>query len=187
VHPETLEVRRYPLPDSNYAILNAATFDADGTLWFTGQGGIYGSLAPSSGKMRVYQVPRGCGPYGIHHTPKGGFWYASLAGSCIGHIRLSSRSGEPLRGAGREDSVARGHNVVITGPYRVVRHPMYAGAHSLLSRHSVVAGLLVWARPRASFDRRARRSCAAGGGRWRLEGYTEYAARVRYRLIPMIW
>jgi len=87
VHPETLDVKRYPLPEgTGYANLNTATFDADGTLWFTGQSGIYGSLEPGTGSMRVYQAPRGYGPYGIHHTPDGEVWYASLAGSYIGHV-----------------------------------------------------------------------------------------------------
>ena len=87
VHPKTLEIRRYPLPEEGgYANLNTATFDVDGTLWFTGQSGIYGSLDPITGRMRVYQAPRSYGPYGIHHTPNGEVWYASLAGSYIGHI-----------------------------------------------------------------------------------------------------
>jgi virginiamycin B lyase len=87
VHPKTLEVTRYPLPEAGgYANLNTATFGSAGTLWFTGQAGIYGSLDRGSGEMRVYQAPRGYGPYGIHHTPDGEVWYASLAGSYIGHI-----------------------------------------------------------------------------------------------------
>lgn len=91
VHPETLQVKRYPLPeDTDYANLNTATFGADGTLWFTGQSGIYGSLDPESGTMHVYQAPRGYGPYGIHHTPSGEIWYASLAGSYIGHINAET-------------------------------------------------------------------------------------------------
>lgn len=87
VDPETMEVTRYPLLDeTGYANLNTATFGNGGRLWFTGQSGIYGSLDPASGEMRVYQAPRGYGPYGIHHTPDGEVWYASLAGSYIGHI-----------------------------------------------------------------------------------------------------
>jgi streptogramin lyase len=29
--------------------LNTAAFDASGTLWFTGQGGVYGRLDPATG------------------------------------------------------------------------------------------------------------------------------------------
>lgn len=87
VHPKTLEVTRYPLPEgTGYTNLNTATFGADGKLWFTGQSGIYGSLDPASGDMRVHEAPRGYGPYGIHHTPDGEVWFASLAGGYIGHI-----------------------------------------------------------------------------------------------------
>ncbi len=105
VHPDTLAVTRYPLPDgTGYANLNTATFDGGGTLWFTGQSGIYGSLDPKSGEMRVYTAPRGYGPYGIHRTPDGEVWYSSLAGSYIG--RIDSRTGmvqvfdPPTDGAG---------------------------------------------------------------------------------------
>jgi virginiamycin B lyase len=87
VNPDGLAVTRYPLPDgSDHANLNTATFDVEGRLWFTGQSGIYGSLEPESGEMHVYEAPRGYGPYGIHHTPSNDVWYASLAGSYIGHI-----------------------------------------------------------------------------------------------------
>jgi virginiamycin B lyase len=91
VHPETEKVTRYPLPDGiGYANLNTAAFDANSTLWFTGQSGIYGSLDPDSGEMAVYQAPRGYGPYGIDTTPSGEVWYASLAGSYIGHINTGT-------------------------------------------------------------------------------------------------
>jgi streptogramin lyase len=47
VDPETEEVKAFPLPeDTGYANLNTATFDKNGTLWFTGQSGIYGRLDP---------------------------------------------------------------------------------------------------------------------------------------------
>jgi virginiamycin B lyase len=39
--------------------------------WFTGQSGVYGRLDPASGKMEVFDAPKGRGPYGIHSTPDG--------------------------------------------------------------------------------------------------------------------
>ena len=85
--PASGEVRRYPLPeDAGYANLNTAAFDGDGVLWFTGQSGFYGSLNPASGDMRVFEAPRGHGPYGITATPEGEVYYASLAGDHIAHI-----------------------------------------------------------------------------------------------------
>ena len=87
VDPRTRRVRRFPLPaSSGYTNLNTATFDKRGVLWFTGQSGIYGRLDPKVGKVRVFQAPRGEGPYGITTTPAGDVYYASLAGSYLGRI-----------------------------------------------------------------------------------------------------
>ncbi|QPC44201.1 lyase [Kaustia mangrovi] len=87
VHPESLDVTRYPLPEGRgNANLNTAAFDGNGVLWFTGQAGIYGRLDPETGEMAVFDAPRGYGPYGIDATPGGEIWYASLAGSYIGHV-----------------------------------------------------------------------------------------------------
>ena len=87
VDAETEEVTVYPLPESTgYANLNTATFDGNGVLWFTGQSGIYGSFDPATEEMQVYDAPRGAGPYGIATTPSGEVFYASLAGSYLGHI-----------------------------------------------------------------------------------------------------
>ena len=83
----------------------------------------------------------------------------------------------------------RGHRVISTGPYAWVRHPMYTstllffvGAPLLLGSYWGVAmsPLLV-----ALFAVRARieeHALLAG-----LAGYADYAARVRYRLVPGIW
>jgi len=83
----------------------------------------------------------------------------------------------------------RGHRVVSTGPYAIVRHPLYAsmliylpatalllGSWAGLAGSVVFAGVLVFRT--AMEDRELQRS---------LPGYSEYAARVRYRLIPGIW
>jgi protein-S-isoprenylcysteine O-methyltransferase Ste14 len=83
----------------------------------------------------------------------------------------------------------RGHTVVTTGPYRYVRHPMYAsmllffpGSALLLGSWGglllcpVLLGVLVW---RTALEDRMLRS--------KLAGYDRYARRVRYRLIPRVW
>jgi virginiamycin B lyase len=91
VDPATGAVRRFPLPGDRPAVnLNTATFDRRGVLWFTGQGGVYGSVDPRGGRVRVFDAPRGAGPYGITTTPDGDVWYASLAGSHIAAIDLDS-------------------------------------------------------------------------------------------------
>jgi virginiamycin B lyase len=87
VDPASEAVRRFPLPGDHPAVnLNTATFDRRGVLWFTGQGGVYGSVDPRRGRVRVFDAPRGPGPYGITTTPGGDVWYASLAGSHIAAI-----------------------------------------------------------------------------------------------------
>jgi virginiamycin B lyase len=80
VDPKTLAVTRFPLPkDRPNANLNTAVFDKQGHLWFTGQSGIYGELDPKRASMRVFDAPRGHGPYGICVTPDGSLYFASLA------------------------------------------------------------------------------------------------------------
>lgn len=87
VDPFTENVTIYSLPQGvGYANLNTATFDNNGTLWFTGQSGIYGRLFPSTGVIEVFDAPKGPGPYGITTTPNGEVYYASLAGNYIGLI-----------------------------------------------------------------------------------------------------
>jgi protein-S-isoprenylcysteine O-methyltransferase Ste14 len=83
----------------------------------------------------------------------------------------------------------RGHRVVTTGPYAYVRHPMYAGALGLVLGAPLLLGswwglagaalmILVMAM-RALLEERALRA--------ELDGYADYAARVRYRLVPHLW
>ena len=66
---------------AGYANLNTATFDHQGSLWFTGQSGIFGRLDPQVGQIDVFQAHHGPGPYGISTTPNGTIYYSSLAGS----------------------------------------------------------------------------------------------------------
>jgi virginiamycin B lyase len=115
VDPETAEVRRYPLPTGERNVnLNTATFDRSGVLWFTGQGGVYGKLDPASGKVEVFEAPRGRGPYGIATTPDGSVYYASLAGSHIARVNPETGKAEPIdaptagQGARRVWSDSRG-------------------------------------------------------------------------------
>jgi virginiamycin B lyase len=91
VDPFTENVTIYSLPQGvGYANLNTATFDNNGTLWFTGQSGIYGRLFPSTGAMEIFDAPNGAGPYGITTTPNGSVYYASLADSYVGLIDIKT-------------------------------------------------------------------------------------------------
>ena len=86
VDAETRAMVRFPLPGGrNFANLNTAAFDRAGILWFTGQDGVYGRLDPATGQMKVWEAPRGPGPYGIAATGTGVF-FASLAGNYLGRI-----------------------------------------------------------------------------------------------------
>jgi len=83
----------------------------------------------------------------------------------------------------------RQQRVVDTGPYRVVRHPMYAGAALLLIGMPLwlgsTAGALLAALPIGLLAFRIRieeRFLAR-----ELSGYEAYARRVRYRLVPFVW
>ncbi|MFN8556231.1 MAG: lyase [Dehalococcoidia bacterium] len=105
VDPLSEEARIFALPASRAgANLNTAAFDGRGVLWFTGQAGVYGSLDPATGAMRVFDAPRGRGPYGTAATPAGDIYYASLAGSHIARIDLDSGAATviepPTRGQG---------------------------------------------------------------------------------------
>ena len=83
----------------------------------------------------------------------------------------------------------RGHRVCDTGPYRIVRHPGYAG--NLLALPGMVLALgsvwllipaaaaLVIAVIRTELEDRTLRE--------ELPGYPDYARRVRYRLIPWVY
>jgi virginiamycin B lyase len=116
VDPKTRAVKAWRLPVSTgYANLNTAIFDANGVHWFTGQRGIYGRLDPRSGELQVFKAPGGRGPYGIHVTPQGVVYYASLAGSHI--ARIDGASGKatviepptPAQGARRVWSDSKGN------------------------------------------------------------------------------
>ena len=91
VDPISKEVKAWPLPASRSgANLNTAAFDGKGRIWFTGQTGIYGRLDPATGKMDVWDAPKGVGPYGITGTPSGDIYYVSLAGSFLGNPDLET-------------------------------------------------------------------------------------------------
>jgi virginiamycin B lyase len=105
VHAGTEQITRFPLPkDKGYANLNTGTFDKDGNHWFTGQAGIYGKVDASTGDVKVWDAPKGRGPYGIATTPSGEVWFSSLAGDYIARIETTTGELEivesPTPGAG---------------------------------------------------------------------------------------
>jgi virginiamycin B lyase len=91
VDPKDHKVQLWKLNGGpSYANLNTLVFDKQGTLWFTGQGGVIGRFEPQAEKMQVWDAPRGNGPYGIALTPQGTVWYVSLAGNYLAEIDRAS-------------------------------------------------------------------------------------------------
>jgi protein-S-isoprenylcysteine O-methyltransferase Ste14 len=83
----------------------------------------------------------------------------------------------------------RGHVVVTDGPYAYVRHPGYAGMTVAAFAATFLLGslwaLVPWAVMTALTVVRVvleERTLTR-----HLTGYTEYAARTRYRLLPLVW
>jgi virginiamycin B lyase len=90
VDPVSSDVDVFPLPGgARDANLNTASFDRSGTLWFTGQSGVYGRVT-SDGEVETFNAPRGAGPYGITTTPNGDVYYASLAGNHVAKVDTAS-------------------------------------------------------------------------------------------------
>ncbi|MCL5280874.1 MAG: isoprenylcysteine carboxylmethyltransferase family protein [Planctomycetes bacterium] len=83
----------------------------------------------------------------------------------------------------------RGHKVIDTGPYAIIRHPLYLGGLLMFTGIPLALGSC-WALiptavgtlviiVRIVLEERTLQA--------ELEGYKKYAARVRYRLIPGVW
>ena len=83
----------------------------------------------------------------------------------------------------------RGHQVITTGPYRYVRHPMYAGVIPMFAAMPLVLGscwtflpvgvIAVLLVIRTIYEERTLRN--------ELPGYAAYAERTPYRLVPRLW
>jgi protein-S-isoprenylcysteine O-methyltransferase Ste14 len=83
----------------------------------------------------------------------------------------------------------RGHAVTQTGPYRYVRHPGYAGALIYTLLVPIVLGSFWTFIPAliTIFLIVIRTQLEDQTLQAELPGYKEYAARVKYRLVPDIW
>jgi protein-S-isoprenylcysteine O-methyltransferase Ste14 len=127
--------------------------------------------------------------FGWSHVP---FWVQALGAAlvvvafwgCASVLRANSFAAATVRVQGE-----RGQTVVSTGPYAVVRHPMYAyalllmaGAPLLLGSLWGLAGLVVFL-PLLAARALGEEAVLAEG----LPGYRDYASRVRSRLLPGIW
>jgi protein-S-isoprenylcysteine O-methyltransferase Ste14 len=83
----------------------------------------------------------------------------------------------------------RGQTLITTGPYSLVRHPLYFGALFYVAATSLVLGSW-WGLatvPLVAFCLAIRIGVEEKVLRTGLQGYDNYARRVRWRLIPLIW
>lgn len=108
-----------------------------------------------------------------------------------GYIALNvwAASSNPFLSATAHIQEDRGHHVVISGPYRFIRHPMYSGLCllglgiplALGSWWALIPGglfALTFVYRTGQEDRFLRAN---------LTGYAEYAQKTRARLIPGVW
>jgi len=91
--------------------------------------------------------------------------------------------------AGRTIEVVKGQKVISTGPYAIIRHPMYFGAIVMYLATPIALGSY-WALPPfvlmlpvfvyriLNEEEVLRRG---------LPGYKEYCKKTRYRLLPFVW
>jgi protein-S-isoprenylcysteine O-methyltransferase Ste14 len=83
----------------------------------------------------------------------------------------------------------RGHTVITTGPYAIVRHPLYFGALFYIAGTSLVLGSW-WGLatvPGLALLLGVRIGIEEKTLRMGLQGYDDYARRVHWRLVPLIW
>jgi len=83
----------------------------------------------------------------------------------------------------------RGQHVITSGPYACIRHPGYAAGAAFMTSSALALGSWLSMLPAILFSvaliRRARMEDAFLKDN--LAGYSQYAERVRFRLLPGIW
>jgi protein-S-isoprenylcysteine O-methyltransferase Ste14 len=137
--------------------------------------------------LATFAVPGLDGRFGWSHVPLA----ASLVGDemiAAGFLIVFLTFRENTFTAGTIE-VAEGQHVIDSGPYAVVRHPMYAGALVMIAGVSpalgswwglIPAALLV---PVLAWRLLREETFLAAN----LPGYDAYRGRVRYRLAPIFW
>ena len=116
-------------------------------------------------------------------------WIAAALGIGAYSLTLASMVSNPFFSSVVRIQIERGHQVHTRGPYAHVRHPGYLGMigffaavpfllGSWLSLVPITAGVALHVLRTALEDRTLLAE---------LPGYRDYAARVRYRLLPRIW
>jgi protein-S-isoprenylcysteine O-methyltransferase Ste14 len=139
--------------------------------------------------IAVYLVA-GLEARGSDPAPAGAGWLPGLAIFILGSIILTwSMVANPFFEKTVRIQTEHDHHVIDTGPYGYVRHPGYVGfvgwiASAPLLLASTLAFIpaltaVVGIAIRTALEDRTLRA--------ELPGYSQYAARVRFRLIPGVW
>jgi protein-S-isoprenylcysteine O-methyltransferase Ste14 len=117
-------------------------------------------------------------------------WLTVLSlGMIVGSMALFFWVFKVNRFASRTVQVEKGQTVITTGPYSLVRHPLYTGAVVLgIFTPTALGSLVAWpvfvlvipfyVLRLLNEEEILRRE---------LPGYSEYCLRTRYRLIPFVW
>ena len=113
---------------------------------------------------------------------------AALGASLAGYLAVV-RVFLENRWAGRTVETYAGQEVISTGPYTIVRHPMYAGTSLLYVATPLALGSWWAVLPALAFTlifvpRILNEEAVLVR---ELAGYDEYRRRVRYRLVPFVW
>jgi protein-S-isoprenylcysteine O-methyltransferase Ste14 len=129
------------------------------------------------------------GRYGWSAVPGWVVWLAYLLVIPVYVVPFWAVMSNPFASGTARIHDERGHYAVSAGPYRFVRHPMYAAmipfgfAFPLFlgSYWAMIPGMLVVAlfTLRTALEDRFLQE--------NLEGYREYAEQVRWRLVPGVW
>ncbi|MFA6907363.1 MAG: isoprenylcysteine carboxylmethyltransferase family protein [Candidatus Micrarchaeia archaeon] len=134
-----------------------------------------------------FLAPGICRRYGILDVPDGmaiAAEAAVLAGYALVFLVFKENSF-----AGRTIMVEKGQKVISTGPYALVRHPMYAGVLLMYIATPIALGSylalipFLFIIPLLACRIKNEEEVLARG----LKGYREYCAKVKWRMVPGVW
>ena len=123
------------------------------------------------------------------HVPTAVEWIGvllfALAGSLVAWSFVTNRF---FSSAVRIQS-DRGHHVISTGPYGFVRHPGYLGMATMMPAVMLAGGSWLAAVLALSYSALIARRAGLEDRflQQNLDGYADYARRIRYRLVPFVW
>ncbi len=172
LHPDLIDERLHP--------------PADAKRWDKPFVAVIGGVAP----LALLVV---CGldhRFGWSPSMPGWLVLAGLVLMAAGHVITNlAVASNPFFSAFVRIQTDRGHRVIDAGPYRFVRHPGYVGSLLHMTGSALALGSL-WGLLVAgvcSIVLAVRTALEDRTLRTELEGYAQYAQRVRFRLLPGVW